>query len=128
MKALLDTHVFLWWITDDQRMSARAASIIEDGANSLLLSTASAWEIVIKAQMGRLPLPGSPVHYVPEQMAINGLEPLPVSLTHALALYELPPLHRDPFDRLLVAQAQSEHLPILTNDSLIRQYDVEVVW
>ncbi|MGE5603349.1 MAG: type II toxin-antitoxin system VapC family toxin [Nitrososphaerales archaeon] len=128
MKALLDTHAFLWWITNDHRMSARAASIIEDGANSLLLSTASAWEIVIKAQMGRLPLPGSPVHYVPEQMTINGIEPLPVGLTHALALYELPPLHRDPFDRLLVAQAQSEHLPILTNDPLIRQYDVEVLW
>lgn len=128
MRALLDTHAFLWWISADSRISARAAAVIEDGSNTLFLSTASAWEIVIKAQMGRLPLPGSPVHYVPEQMALNGIDPLPVALTHALALYELPPLHRDPFDRLLVAQAQSEHLPILTADELIHQYDVEVVW
>ncbi len=128
MNVLLDTHAFLWWITGDHRISTRAGSIIEDGANTLFLSTASAWEIVVKSKMGRLPLPGSPVHYIPEQMAINGIEPLPVAPTHGLALYELPPLHRDPFDRLLVAQAQGEHLPILSHDPLIRQYDVEVVW
>lgn len=128
MKVLLDTHTFLWWITDDRRMSVRAAAIIEDGNNSLYLSTASAWEIIIKTQMGRLPLPGSPVHYIPQQMAINAIEPLPIALTHALAVYELPPLHRDPFDRLLVAQAQSEHLPILTIDPLISQYEVEILW
>ncbi len=128
MRALLDTHAFLWWITDDRRLSPQARTIIEDGANDLLLSAASAWEIAIKAQIGRLALPDLPARFLPGQIAANGIEALPISVTHALRAGELPPLHRDPFDRLLVAQAQSERLPILTADGQIAQYDVQTIW
>ncbi len=128
MKVLLDTHVFLWWITDDRQMSNRARTVIEDPDSVLLLSAASAWEIAIKARTGRLPLPDVPAHLVPQQMAANAIEGLPVSVEHALLVHDLPLLHRDPFDRLLVAQSRSEKIPILTADPLISQYDVQTIW
>ncbi len=128
MKVLLDTHVFLWWITDDRQISDRARGIIEDPDNLLLLSAASAWEIAIKAQTGRLPLPDAPAHFVPQEMAANAVEGLPVSVEHALLVHELPLLHRDPFDRLLVAQSRSENIPILTVDPQISQYGVQTIW
>jgi PIN domain nuclease of toxin-antitoxin system len=92
------------------------------------LSAASAWEIAIKVQTGRLHLPVSPAEFVPQHMQESGFGALPVQITHALRVHELPPLHRDPFDRLLVAQAQSENLPIITVDPLIRQYEVNTIW
>ncbi len=128
MRVLLDTYVFLWWITNDRQLSARARAVIEDGTNTLLLSAASAWEIAIKAQIGRLPLHDPPARFVPEQMAANGIEGLAISISHALGVSDLPPLHRDPFDRLLVIQGQNEGLPILTADPLIAQYDVQTIW
>ncbi len=128
MRILLDTQAFLWWITDDTRLSATARELIGDGGNQLLLSTASAWEIAIKTQIGRLSLPDSPVRFVPGQLATNAIEPLPVLLAHGLRVAELPLLHRDPFDRLLVSQCQVEKLPILTADALVSQYDVDVLW
>jgi PIN domain nuclease of toxin-antitoxin system len=128
MRALLDTHVFLWWITDDAQLSPAARSIIQDADSELYLSAVSAWEIAIKAQSGRLPLPVPPIEFVPQQMHENGFQPMPVEITHALLVHDLPPLHRDPFDRLLVAQAKAEGLPIVTADPLIRQYDVMTLW
>ncbi len=128
MRILLDTHAFLWWITDDPQLSEHARAIIEDPENSLFLSAASAWEIAIKAGTGRLPLPDVPARFVLQQMAANAVEGLPILLEHALLVYELPPLHRDPFDRLLVAQSRSEKIPILTLDSQIAQYAVETIW
>lgn len=128
MKVLLDTHAFLWWITGDRQVSDRARAIIEDPDNVLLLSAASAWEIAIKAQTGRLPLPDVPARLVPQEMAANAIEGLPVSVEHALLVHDLPLLHRDPFDRLLVAQSRSEKIPILTVDPMISQYGVETIW
>ncbi len=128
MRALLDTHTFLWWVTDDPQLSSLARAIIEDGGNELYLSAASAWEIAIKVQTGRLPLPVSPAEFVPQHMQASGFQPMPVQITHALRVYDLPPLHRDPFDRLLVAQALAEGLPIITADPLIRQYESEAIW
>jgi PIN domain nuclease of toxin-antitoxin system len=128
MRALLDTHAFLWWVTDDAQLSPAARAIIEDADNELYLSAASAWEITIKVQSRRLPLPVSPVEFVPQHMHESGFRPMPVEITHALLVHDLPPLHRDPFDRLLIAQAQAEGVPIITADPLIRQYDVATLW
>lgn len=128
MRVLLDTHAFLWWITDDPRLSERARKIIGDGKNRLYLSAASGWEVAIKAALGRLKLPDAPERFIPEQLALNAIETLPVRMSHALHIYSLPRHHRDPFDRLLVAQAQLEKLPILTADTQIARYPVEVIW
>ena len=128
MKALLDTHTFLWWNLDDIQLSPIARQIIADGNNEIFLSAVSAWEMAIKAARGRLVLPESPDHYVTKRMQLHHLQSLPVLLSHALHVYHLPPIHADPFDRLLVAQSQLEKFPILTADENIRQYDVEVIW
>jgi PIN domain nuclease of toxin-antitoxin system len=128
MKALLDTHTFLWWVTDDAALSPRVRQIISDGDNELFFSAASGWEIAIKVQLGRLKLPDNLERFIPEQLSINAIESLPIQLSHALHVYTLPDYHRDPFDRILVAQSQLENLPILTADPQIAQYSVEVIW
>lgn len=128
MKALLDTHVFLWWITDDQRLSSRVREIIADGTNEILFSAASGWEIAIKTRLGRLQLPDDPKIFIPEQLELNAIEVLPVQIGHALHVYQLPSHHRDPFDHLLIAQARLEKLPILTADPQISRYPVEIIW
>jgi PIN domain nuclease of toxin-antitoxin system len=128
MRALLDTHTFLWWITDDTRLSTRARKLIGDGHNKLYFSAASGWEIAIKAHLGRISFPKEPGAFIPRQLARNGIEVLPVTLSHALYVYGLPSHHRDPFDRLLVAQSQLEDMPLLTADPLLAEYAVETVW
>lgn len=128
MRLLLDTHAFLWWITDDPRLSEKAREIMGDGKNQLFLSVASGWEIAIKAKLGKLKVSDDLEHFIPEQVALNAIENLPILLSHVLHVYALPDYHRDPFDRLLISQAQLEELPILTADSQISQYPVEVVW
>jgi len=128
MKALLDTHTFLWWITDDPKLSLRAREIFADGNNELLFSAASGWEISIKVQVGRLRLPADPQLFIPEQLSINAIKGLPIQMNHALHVSTLPNHHRDPFDRLLVAQAQVEGLPILSADPQIGKYQVDVIW
>jgi len=128
MRALLDTHAFLWWVTDDIHLSSRARAIIADGDNELFLSAASGWEMAIKARLGKLHLPDNPASFVFEQLRINAIEPLAVEMTHALRVYSLPEHHRDPFDRILVAQAQVERMPIITADPQVTQYDVEILW
>jgi PIN domain nuclease of toxin-antitoxin system len=128
VRALLDTHAFLWWVLDVPRLSADARSILEDGANELVFSTASAYELTIKSQSGRLTLPEPADSYVPSRLAANAFEAMTIELAHALRAGMLPPIHRDPFDRMLVAQAQVEGLPILTADPAISRYDVETIW
>ena len=128
MKAILDTQVFLWWNMDDPRLSQTARDLIADGRNELYLSAASAWEIAIKAARGSLILPEPPEHYVPSRMRLHRLLALPIQFRHALHVYGLPPFHRDPFDRLLIAQSRLEDLPLLTIDPDIGRYDVRVIW
>ena len=128
MRALLDTHTFLWWITDDPRLSSRVREIIGAGENELFLSSASGWEMAIKARLGKLELSKDPEHFIPEQMALNSIGSLPVRMSHALHIYKLPDYHRDPFDRMLIAQARLEELPILTADPQISRYPVKVIW
>lgn len=128
MRAILDTHTFLWWVLDTPRLSADARSILQDGANELLFSAASAYELTMKAESGRLTLPEPADSYVPNRLRENAFSPLAIELAHALRAGALPAIHRDPFDRMLVAQAQIEGLPILTADPAIGRYDVETVW
>ena len=128
MRVLLDTHAFLWWVTDDAHLSSRARAIIADGDNELFLSAASGWEMAIKTRLGKLHLPDNPASFVFEQLKINAIEPLAIQMTHALRVYSLPGHHRDPFDRILVAQAQVERMPIITADPQVAQYDVEILW
>jgi len=128
MKVLLDTHAFLWWITDAPKLSSRAREIIGDGNNELFLSAASGWEIGIKVQLGRLELPKAPDSFIPEQLQINAIKSLPIQMTHGLHVAMLPSYHRDPFDRMLIAQAELENLPILSGDPAIARYGIEVIW
>lgn len=114
-------------LTTPDRIGGRAAEVIRDGRSELLLSAASSWEIAIKYAIGRLPLPESPETYVPERMRLTRVESLPVSHAHALRVAALPRHHQDPFDRLLVAQAQVESLTIVTVDSAFAGYDVAVL-
>jgi len=128
MRALLDTHAFLWWVIDSPELSQSARSVIGDSTNELYLSAASGWEIEIKTKLGRLEIAGDPEKLIPEQMVLNAISGLPVQMSHALHVFQLPDLHRDPFDRILIAQARLEEIPIITRDSAISQYDVEIIW
>lgn len=128
MKALLDTHVFLWWIMNDPHLPQPVREIIADGTNELFLSSASCWEIAVKAHIGRITLPAKPDVFIPDQMAINAIHGLPIHPSHALHVFNLPLLHRDPFDRIIVAQSQLEKLTVITSDTLISRYKVETIW
>ena len=128
MRYLLDTHTFLWWVTDDRRLSPRARALIRDPENEVLFSAASAWEIAIEAQLGRIVLRGDPREVIPRQVAANGFAQLAIETPHALEVAALPLLHPDPFDRLLVAQALLEELPLLSVDPAVAQYNVLVIW
>lgn len=128
MRVLLDTHTFLWWVLDAPKLSAECRRILDDGANDVLLSAVSGYELAYKVNQGRLTLPETPDVYVRSRLVANGFEALSIELDHALRAASLPLIHRDPFDRLLVAQAQLEELPIITADPAIAQYDVEVIW
>jgi PIN domain nuclease of toxin-antitoxin system len=128
MRALLDTHTFIWWVTDDTRLSSTARNIITHPENILFLSAASTWEIVIKVRLGKLSLPEPPETYIPSRLIMNRFESLSIEMTHALQVVNLPALHQDPFDRILIAQSQVEKMPIITIDSKIVQYPVDVIW
>ena len=128
MRLLLDTQVFLWSIAEPERLSPAARKAIEDGANAVFVSAASAWEIAIKVGLGRLKITGDPVRFVPDQIARNAFQPLSITVEHALAVQALADHHRDPFDRLLVAQAGAERLAIVSADRALRAYDVRVIW
>ena len=131
MRCLLDTHAFLWWVLNDARLSSPAREVLRDAESEVFFSSASAWEIAIKARLGRsdiFEIDGNPEELIPERIAANGFRVLPVDLRHALHVAALPPLHGDPFDRLLVVQAQLEHLTLLTGDLAIARYGVPVIW
>jgi PIN domain nuclease of toxin-antitoxin system len=127
MRAILDTHAFLWAIAGDSRMS-RTARDLFNGPSDLFLSLASIWEILIKVQLGKLSLPRPAGPYVIKKLAENRIETLPIDLDHLLAFEGLALHHRDPFDRMLIAQALKENLPIVTADQCFARYPVEVIW
>jgi PIN domain nuclease of toxin-antitoxin system len=121
VRLLLDTHVFLWLHTEPERLGEHLASV-EDPRTELVVSAASSWEIAIKHGLGRLPLPEPPERYVPERIRLLAARTISIEHTHALAVASLPRLHRDPFDRLLVAQAGLLDLTILTADPEVASY------
>ena|SRR5205085_11445779 len=127
MKLLLDTHTFLWFIDDNPRLSPRAKALLESDADSLL-SVGSLWEISIKASIGKLTLAQPFDIFVPQQLADNDIEILPISLAHLGFVSTLPFHHRDPFDRLLIAQAMIEQVPIISADTVFDAYSVERLW
>ena len=128
MKAILDTHTFLWWIIDAAKLSIRVREIIRNPDNIIYISAASAWEIVIKAKLKRITQKEQPEKLIPEEIQKNSFQVLPIHLYHALKVYELPDIHKDPFDRILVAQSKIEQLPLLTRDKNIKKYGIKVIW
>jgi PIN domain nuclease of toxin-antitoxin system len=127
VRILVDTQCWLWMVSDPDRLSRQARRRILDIENERVLSAASGWEIAIKYSIGKLELPEPPEAFVPSRMALTLTTPLAVQIHHALQASRLPSHHRDPFDRLLIAQAQAEKLPILTSDRQFKLYDVEVI-
>jgi PIN domain nuclease of toxin-antitoxin system len=127
-RVLLDTHAFLWWVGDDPRLSDTARRTLIASDSELFLSTASAWEIAIKVGLGRLTFKVELERFIADHLQANRITPLPITLEHALYVRHLPDHHRDPFDRLLVAQSILEDLPIVTGDRTLARYDIEVVW
>lgn len=128
MKLLLDTHAFLWWIGDDARLSSPARKAIADPGNDLVFSVASAWELAIKTALGRFEADGPLGPFLEEHIQRNAIRVLPVRLEHAVSVASLPAHHRDPFDRLLVAQAVVEGMTLVSGDRQIRKYDAPVLW
>ncbi len=128
MTLLLDTHAFLWFCQDDPRLSTTAKALIEDANNRKLLSVASCWEIAIKAGLRKLTLGEPSAAYIPAALSRTGIELLPISLAHATAVEALPPHHRDPFDRLLVAQSTIDAIPIVSVDLSLDPYGVSRLW
>jgi PIN domain nuclease of toxin-antitoxin system len=127
MRYLIDTHCWLWLQVTPERLGAELVERLANPDHELLLSAASAWEIAIKHSLGKIELPEPPVRYVPSRMQRSGTSGLPVLPAHALGVATLPLHHRDPFDRLLVAQAQHEGLTLVTADDALQDYDVELV-
>ena len=128
MRLLLDTVAFIWLVEGSARLSESAQGLIADPANEVYLSAASAWEIATKYSIGRLLLRMPPEEYVTGQRRLHLIEPLPVGEAAALQVYKLPPLHDDPFDRIIVAQAIVEGMAVVTPDRQISQYPVRVEW
>jgi PIN domain nuclease of toxin-antitoxin system len=128
VRYLLDTQAFIWLDSKRERLTPAVAAICSDPAHQLILSIASVWEMQIKIKLGKLTLPTPLAQTIAEQQKVNALQLLPVELPHVLALDALGDHHKDPFDRLLIAQAQVEKLALITSDPLFARYPVTVVW
>ena len=128
MKLLLDTHAFLWWVEGAPAVGQRARAAVSNPDNEVLLSIASCWELAIKLSLGKLRLTRSLDRFIPEQLTLNGFSLLDVELRHVVRVADLPFRHRDPFDRLLVAQALEDGLAVVSADRVFRKYGVTLVW
>ena len=127
MKLLLDTHIFLWFILNDQRLTESARVSIETESNEIFLSSVSVWEIAIKYQLNRLPLPKPPGVFIPEQRAINRIQSLPLDEASATHVQQLPLHHSNPFDRMLICQALVQDLTLVSVDAAIQKYSVKLL-
>jgi PIN domain nuclease of toxin-antitoxin system len=128
MRFLLDTHSWLWAVSAPERLRNSGAEMIEDAENVVIFSAVSALEIAIKVSLGKLKLPIPASDFVSSRVDDLGMTVLPIYVTHALRVASLPQYHKDPFDRLLVAQCQIERLPLMTADAAIAAYDTEIIW
>lgn len=127
MKVLIDTHVLVWWLEDDSRLSRRASAIMKDSRSEILVSAAVGWEMAIKVNLGKI-IPASVIERLEQAVASETFVSLPIALPHAIRAGLLPLHHRDPFDRLLVAQAQSLNIPLLSADHQLDVYEVQRLW
>lgn len=128
MRLLLDTHAFLWFIGGDERLSDKAKEAIANLENDVFLSVASLWEIAVKINIGKLKLPRPFSELVPEQLMQNELTILHIELSHMTRYVDLPLHHRDPFDRLIIVQAQMEEMPLVSKDEVFGSYEVDLLW
>jgi len=127
MRVLIDTHIFIWYVQNSQRLNSSVANLINDGKNDILFSTASIWEMAIKQSTGKLNLGVPYASFIEEQMRLNNMELLPIKLEHLEVVTSLPFHHRDPFDRLLIAQAMVEDVVIVSADSAFSLYSVQII-
>lgn len=128
MRLLLDTHVLIWAVLEPELLSARVSAALLDEGNEVLASAASLWEILLKAQAGKLPIPPRP-EFLETHFRMLGVGVyLPIEISHIYRVGELPPIHKDPFDRILVAQALVENLTLVSQDRMIAQYPVQLFW
>lgn len=128
MNYLLDTTVFVWSLKEPERLSKKAFEVLEDSTHEAFLSAVSSWEIVIKAAIGKLRLPKEAAQFIAEALTRFSIQPLSITHAHSFAVGELASHHRDPFDRMLVAQARSEKMVLMTTDAAIQKYPVEILW
>lgn len=128
MRVLLDTHALLWWALDDERLSTRGREVIADAETTVYVSAASAWEIATKVRLGKLPGAGHFAAELGAYLARQGFEELPITLQHGQRAGSLPGPHRDPFDRMLIAQAQAENLTILSTETIFDRYGIVRLW
>ena len=128
MKFLLDTHVFIWWDSEPEKLSNRTFELCQAPENQLILSVASLWEIQIKSQLGKIKLNIPLAKLVEGQQISNGLLLLPVNASHVYALGNLPSVHKDPFDRMIVAQARVEALCLISHDTILKKYPIDIMW
>ncbi len=128
MKLLLDTHAFLWFVLNDAALSPMARDLIIDPLNDILLSPASHWEIAIKISIGKYQIPGSFASWINTQIQTNEFDILPIAIAHTAALTTLPFHHKDPFDRLLIAQSLVEKIPIISTDVVFDSYGIARFW
>jgi PIN domain nuclease of toxin-antitoxin system len=128
MKLLLDTHAFIWWDSESSKLSPQALAFCQDRTNTVLLSVASIWEMQIKLQLGKLSLDLPLAKVIESQQQTNGIEVLPIILSHVLELDSLPTHHKDPFDRLLIAQAKVEDAVLISNDQIFMNYSIKLLW
>jgi PIN domain nuclease of toxin-antitoxin system len=128
MRVMIDTHIFIWYVQNSQRLNSSVVNLINDGKNDILFSTASVWEMAIKQSTGKLNLGVPYASFIEEQMRLNNMELLPIKLEHLEVVTSLPFHHRDPFDRLLISQALVENIPILSIDVAFDDYPVQRLW
>ncbi|OGV63226.1 MAG: twitching motility protein PilT [Lentisphaerae bacterium RIFOXYB12_FULL_65_16] len=126
MRHLIDTHIWLWWYLEPERLDTQTRALMEDGGTELFFSTASVWEIAVKYRLGKLKLDTAPENLLPSELAKDTIQILPISMVHALRAGALPPHHQDPFDRMLIAQAQLENLTLVTADQHFSDYRVRM--
>ena len=127
MNLLLDTHCWLWALSEPEKLSPQASAMISDHTNNIYLSTASIWELGIKAQLGKISLPEAFETFVPTRLQVFQTIPIQITPSHAIIAATLPLHHKDPFDRMIIAQGKSEILPILSNDKVFHNYDITII-
>jgi PIN domain nuclease of toxin-antitoxin system len=128
MKLLFDTHTFIWWDSEPTKLSARILHLCQDRSNTLILSVASVWEMQVKSQLDKLTFSAPLSELIEKQISVNGFKILSIELSHVLQLQNLPLHHKDPFDRLLIAQAIAENAMFVSNDSEVCRYPVNIIW